>query len=390
MKTVHFPIRRIAPAIGAAFALAAAARAHAVEGVVLYGIVSSGLGYLSAGAGHTPGTAYGALSGNRWGIRASDNLGGGVDAIFRLENGFSPSTGALAQGGRAFGRQSIVGLSSRRWGTVTFGRSYDPVVDMTQGLTAETFGSSPFATPGDVDNNDDSARVSNAVKYVSPMLAGLRFEAMLGLGGGIGAMSSGATLSAAASYAYRAFSLAGGYYQAMNTDVATGHRAGWRGASSDAIFDGGALNAGYASARTIAITQIAAQYASERLTLGAGYGHAAYRPDGQSVFAAAQRFDTGRVFGRIQFTPATAMALGYVYTRARGDASADYHQVSIGAYYNLSKRTDLYLEGACQRAGGIQRSAAGASHAAVASIGSYGIDGGRWQMLALAGIRHRF
>jgi predicted porin len=99
--------------------------AHAQSSVTLYGIIDTGLEYVShaSPAGdhvfRMP-SITGSLP-SRWGLRGSEDLGGGYRAIFVLENGFNVRGGDIGQGGRLFGRQAWVGLSSQ-YGTVTFGR----------------------------------------------------------------------------------------------------------------------------------------------------------------------------------------------------------------------------------------------------------------------------
>jgi hypothetical protein len=68
-------------------------------------------------------------------------------------------------------------VASDSLGTVTLGRQYDPVVDMVQGLTGDNYFGAAFATPGDIDNYENSLRVSNAVKYGSPTTQGSRLKA---------------------------------------------------------------------------------------------------------------------------------------------------------------------------------------------------------------------
>lgn len=103
------------------------ARAYSQSSVTLYGIIDTGVEFIShAGpAGdrlfRMPSTT-GSLP-SRWGFRGSEDLGGGYRATFVLESGFSPNTGALAQGGRLFGRQAWIGLESQ-YGTLSFGRQY--------------------------------------------------------------------------------------------------------------------------------------------------------------------------------------------------------------------------------------------------------------------------
>jgi len=100
-----------------------ATAAHAQSSVTLYGLIDAGLTYTNNQNGsHNFKMTSGAVNGSRWGLRGSEDLGGGLKAIFTLENGFSIANGTLGQQGREFGRQAFVGLSSNQFGTVTLGR----------------------------------------------------------------------------------------------------------------------------------------------------------------------------------------------------------------------------------------------------------------------------
>lgn len=102
----------------------------AQSSVTLYGLVDEGFDFTSNVAGKR---AYqmesGVAQGSRWGLAGKEELGGGLEAVFRLENGFDVNNGALDQGGRMFGRQAYVGMNSATAGTLTMGRQYDSVVD---------------------------------------------------------------------------------------------------------------------------------------------------------------------------------------------------------------------------------------------------------------------
>ena len=87
------------------------------------------------------------LSGSRWGMKGSEDLGGGMSAIFDLQGGFNVDNGTTAQCGggsvvnlaacggagpngttgasRIFGRQAYAGLKGG-FGQVTVGRQYAP------------------------------------------------------------------------------------------------------------------------------------------------------------------------------------------------------------------------------------------------------------------------
>ncbi|MBU9576264.1 porin [Burkholderia multivorans] len=365
------------------------ASVYAQSSVTLYGLLDAGVGYVRTHSGSEYALVSGNIAGDRWGLKGQEDLGGGLTVVFQIENGFNIANGKLGQGGRMFGRQSMVGLADNRLGTVKVGRGYDPVVDLVQGLTADVYGSA-FATPGDVDNNDNSARVSNQVKYISPSYAGLQFEAMYAFSGVAGQAGQGNTYAGAVSYTNGPFDVAAGYFQATNSGSAGAIRSGWTSPTADSTFDGDSINAGYASAHTLQIAQVAGRYRVGAATLGTSYGYVQYRNDASSVFHENERFNSGKAYAAWQFTPAFRMAAGYIYTAADGDTDAHYHQASLGAYYDLSVRTELYAIAAYERAAGTQRTVNGGTQQAVAAIGSYGIDGGPSQTMALLGIHHRF
>jgi predicted porin len=378
--------------------LGTAGAAHAQSSVTLYGVIDEALAYVNHASGnnHLVGLSAGNLSGDRWGLKGSEDLGGGLKAIFQLENGFNVNTGALGQNSREFGRQAFVGLTSDKLGTVTLGRQYDPLVDMVQGITGDNYWASIVGTPGDVDNYDNSSRVNNAVKYVSPNYAGLQFEGMYGFSNGAGTTGQGQTWSGAVAYNNGPLGLAAGYYYTSNPSAGRTATT-WNSPSSDSIFDS-PINSGYASAHSIAIARAAAQYTIGAVTFGGSYSNAKYRPDGFSAFSSTETYNIGSAFVNYQLTPAFLIGTGYTYEKASGDTGAHYNQVGIGADYTLSKRTDFYALGAYQKASGTQATfttnAAGqtvrVNQQAQASIGSFGFAGTSTQEMVLIGIRHKF
>ncbi|HEX7932740.1 MAG TPA: porin [Paraburkholderia sp.] len=387
-------MKRIALSTLSLALLSATGVAHAQSSVTLYGLIDESIQFAhntvdTAGVNRNQiGLAAGNLQGSRWGLKGTEDLGGGLKAIFQLENGFDPNTGKLGQGSRMFGRQAYVGLTGQQWGTVTLGRQYDPVVDLVQPLTADNYFGSTFTTPGDVDNNDNSSRTNNAVKYTSPVWGGLQFEGMYAFGGVAGSTGSGQTWSGAATYATGPFSVAAGYFRADNPHTNAPLRSGW-GSTSDGTFDN-QINP-YSSAKSIGIASVAVQYVTGPFTANLRYSNAQYKPDAQSGFGSTEKYNVIGAYLGYQATPAMLVGVGYIYNKASGDASATYHQVSLGGDYNLSKRTDIYLVGAYQHASGNQRASNGSLVNAGAAIGSYGYNSASAsQEVVSLGIRHKF
>lgn len=108
--------------------------------VTIYGLLDTTLRHAThagAGGGQLSSMGDGAFTGSRLGLRGADDLGGGLKALFSIEQGLDPSAGTLMQvtpsagygqsaapGGRAFGREALVGLSAGNVGRLTLGRQY--------------------------------------------------------------------------------------------------------------------------------------------------------------------------------------------------------------------------------------------------------------------------
>lgn len=145
-------------------AFAGLAGAVQAQNVTIYGLLDQAvehLGSTAAGGGlwRMPGLT-GTFS-SRIGLRGSEDLGGGLRAVYVLEQGFGLDTGTLNQGGRGWGRQSYVGLAGP-WGTVSFGRQYTMLFWSL--LDADIIGPSLFGS-GSLDSYIPNARVDNAFAW---------------------------------------------------------------------------------------------------------------------------------------------------------------------------------------------------------------------------------
>ena len=148
--------------------LAVAGAASAQSSVQLYGIADVWVGGIKAtGTKAQTVVESGGVSGSRWGVKGSEDLGGGLKAIFTLEQGFAIDTGAAATG---FNREASVGVAGN-FGEVKLGKvwtAYDdvqaaanPVFDSALTPSAKAFASTGYM-----------ANPNNGVKYTSPAYAG--------------------------------------------------------------------------------------------------------------------------------------------------------------------------------------------------------------------------
>ncbi len=100
--------------------------ASAQTNVTIYGVVDAGLVRTDNGSAKTTSLDSGKQSGSRLGFKGTEDLGGGLSALFTLENGFNVDTGSMATANTLFNRQAWVGVAGS-FGTVKAGRQFTPV-----------------------------------------------------------------------------------------------------------------------------------------------------------------------------------------------------------------------------------------------------------------------
>ena len=109
-----------------AIATSIASAAQAESNVTIYGVADAALAY-----GRTDDATFtgflrdGGLAGNRIGFRGSEDLGDGLSAVFVLEHGYLIGNGGEHRAGRAFSRQSWLGIKGG-FGTASVGYQYAP------------------------------------------------------------------------------------------------------------------------------------------------------------------------------------------------------------------------------------------------------------------------
>lgn len=128
-KKIHHPMALLA------LSLLAAGTAQAQSTVTVYGIVDAAVRYgsgLDAAYNGSNASDFAVNSGinntSRFGLRGTEDLGGGLKAVFNLESGINVDTGAQANATKLFDRAATVGLQGD-WGTVTFGRQTTVLAD---------------------------------------------------------------------------------------------------------------------------------------------------------------------------------------------------------------------------------------------------------------------
>lgn len=197
-------------------ALAAVAVAGAASAQVsLYGIADLGYGSKTVknGAGTTTdkssGMQSGYQSGSRWGMKGSEDLGGGLTASFNFENSIGATDGTSS----GFTRRSVVELAGG-FGKLGMGRDYNPY-----------FGVVGFS---DVTGTDGSAtsnllggvRTNNMFLYTSPNFSGVTVK--LGYAGNSTGVAATKTTSTDLSVTYAAGDLMAAFAQQTNKPTTAG------------------------------------------------------------------------------------------------------------------------------------------------------------------------
>lgn len=305
-----------------AVALAACSAVQAQSAVTIYGLVDAGVTWTnhlkSASGGSLWALDTGVAQGNRFGLRGSEDLGGGLRASFVLENGFSLDTGTLGQGGLLFGRQASVGLSSERLGSLSLGRMYDPLGDVFPAYAVATntpAGLLAWALPtyaaggATLNNRVWGAGVNNAVRYVSPVLGGFSVRALYGFGETATSTNQGSTQSLSLTYA----------------------QGGFQGSVAGFVTHDASTTLG-----DIKILAAGAAYQFEKLRL---FGMVSQVSFDAGVRPRATTAEVGATYA---VTPAVVLGAGLQGQR-RNNGAGGAEQLTLTADYLLSKRTDAYV-----------------------------------------------
>jgi general bacterial porin, GBP family len=370
-----------------------AASAHAQSSVTLYGTLDAGLLYTNNAGGHNNWQqGSGSVSDTYFGLKGSEDLGGGLHALFKLESGFNLNNGRYNESGTEFNRQAYVGLQHDQYGTVTLGRQYDSQVDYLGPLSEAGggFGNNLAGHPFDNDNLDHSFSVKNSIKYQSANYAGFKFGGLYGFSNDAGQFSNNRAWSAGASYAMGPLNFAASYLQINNSRTGNTGGAVSAGASNNANLTAEKQRSfGAGVDYTYGPAQVGFVWTNTHYDnlLAYSQGGTAFALPGNSNL----HMNNFELNGRYALTPALALDAAYTYTDgkvngANGSGDPKWHTVSLQADYSLSKRTDVYVEGVYQHASG-ELGNAGSN---VAMINTLSPSSTGNQVAATVGLRHRF
>lgn len=305
--------------------------ATAQSSVALYGILDVGA-YSKQLAGETrlKTLSSGVMSTSRWGFRGSEDLGGGLRAIFDVSSFLRADTG---ESGRfpndgMYSRYSFVGLQSTTLGRLRVGRVTTP--GFLLGITTSPFGDSttvgpyllhtylgsasqPLMTGGGAT---DSAW-SNSVAYNTPVFGGFSFSAQLAAGEGT---TAGRRSAVGANYANGPFTVGVAYDKLDKMSLSFS-----KPPASILMEDASTLQA--ATTYDFKVVKLFAKYGSTKLE----------RP--------GTEIQLGTVaFGALVPLGAGRLMFEGARTNKEQTLLADVKRttISFGYGYDFSKRTDLY------------------------------------------------
>ena len=358
-----------------------------------------------------------AESTSRLGFKGSEDLGGGMSAVFTMELGLSPdSNGAsfssatnLSQPA-VFGqinRQTFVGLKKNGLGTATIGTQYTPLFDVqsitdaagnnnllgnavysgTLQSSSGTFnnGQGPYTTTTAGLNATTSAytsRVSNAMKFQTDRFSGLQgqlFYAQTNVNqtatGAADASNGGANNSTAwglnADYIWKKLQVVAATQNIKSYDPAALTTAiAFAGGTANSFGTNVSDQQTYGAATyDFGILKAYGQYITRRITS---------QIDSQSTSRSAYQLGV-----KSQLTPVISayatMGLGKSQYYGTGNlGNNNFRTFQIGSDYNLSKRTNLYVA-----YGSYNQSSAGGT---TVNASNTGISGGNYAV----GVRHTF
>lgn len=306
--------------------------AFAQSNVTIYGIVDASIVSERGGkAGNVTKVSSGTANASRIGFRGTEDLGGGLSAIFTLESGYKVDDGQLDANNTLFNRQAFVGLRSTTAGTLTIGRQYTPwynaLAQVADPFAAGLAGSAKNLFPA----NGANLRNSNAVVYQTPVFNGFSGELFYGFGEQ-SESSAGRQISAAVSYTYGKLN-ARLAYNNRNNDTAIAPAATIeRDIGHNTLL---AVNYDFGVAKAFAAYGQNKGLNSSTLPSPAAYTTVAIAPsaDTRNALIGAQ----------VPVGPTGKVIISAIHTDDREAFNRDANQWAIGYMHDLSKRTTAYL-----------------------------------------------
>jgi len=306
--------------------------AFAQSNVTIYGIVDAGIVSERGGkAGNVTKVSSGNANASRIGFRGTEDLGGGLSAIFTLETGYKVDDGQLDATNTLFNRQAFVGLRSATAGTITIGRQYTPwynaLAQVADPFAAGLAGSAKNLFPA----NGANLRNSNAVVYQTPVFNGFSGEVFYGFGEQ-SESSAGRQVSAAASYSNGPLNVRLAYNN-RNNDTATG--------IAPTVERGIGHNSLLAANYDFSVVKVFAAYgANKGLNSSTLPNNTAYTTN-----AVTASLDTRNALVGVQVPvgPSGKLIASVIHTDDRETANRDANQYAIGYMHDLSKRTAAYV-----------------------------------------------
>ena len=316
-------------AVLAAFAVGGAA--HAQTTVQVYGLMDAGIERLShANAAQDSVTKVisGGKNTSRWGFRGTEELGGGLKAVYGLEGGVLMDTGAAD--GALFKRQAYVGLDGS-FGRVVIGRSFTTTYDFV--ILFDPLGYAPnysWATSTNASGPSKygmTTAFDNLVKY-SGSTGDFKYGATIGLGEQPNSAADSRKYSVGASWTHAGLAVMGAYEEV----------------------NGNTLPVTFSRDETKAY-HVAADFRTGDLRLTAGVR--GYKLVAGKAATADVRGDT--YWAGVSYLIQPAMTLtGAVYhvnvKNVAAGQDADPTMYVLRSLYALSKRTDLYAAGGYAKA----------------------------------------
>jgi len=288
--------------------LAAASAAHAQSNVTLYGLIDMSVGRTQApGGAATKGVESGKMTTSYWGVRGSEDLGGGMAAQFVLDSFMRSDTGAAGRfnADTLWARNAYVGVSGQ-FGQVMLGRNTTSLFVQTLLFNAlgDSFGYSPsirhYFTSGTVSGDTGW---SDSVRYLSPKFSNMSFSLHTALAEANGGRNMGASVN----YGAGPLALAGAW-QSVKKGAAVDDTATWQIAGS---YDLGSA-------------KLFGQYGKVKNDTAPNVNDYSITGLGAAVNAGPQ----AKVLVQ--------------YSQVSPDKGARQRTFTVGYDYFLSKRTDLY------------------------------------------------